>query len=86
MVNIGCGEDITIRELVVLMAETVGFDGEVVWDKSKPDGTSRKLLDVSRLRNLGWEPEIDLARGLSNTYEWYRDADRSSTRIMHNPG
>ena len=77
MVNIGCGEDITIRELVVLMAETVGFDGEVVWDKSKPDGTSRKLLDVSRLRNLGWEPEIDLARGLSNTYEWYRDADRS---------
>jgi GDP-L-fucose synthase len=68
LVNIGCGEDITIRALTELVAESVGFKGEIVWDHSKPDGTPRKLLDVSRIKALGWVPRVSLQEGLALTY------------------
>ena len=70
-VNLGSGEDISIRDLANLVAEVVGFDGRIQWDTSKPDGTPRKLLDVSRLRDLGWEPSISLRDGVASTYEWF---------------
>jgi GDP-L-fucose synthase len=70
-VNIGWGEDITIADLARLIAEIVGFEGEVKYDTSKPDGTPRKLLDVSRLRALGWSPKISLRDGIAQTYRWY---------------
>ena len=68
-VNIGYGSDVTIRELAELVKKTVGFQGEIVWDKSKPDGTPRKLMDSSRLLALGWKPQIDLATGIKLAYE-----------------
>ncbi len=71
IVNVGCGEDVTIRELVGLICDVVGFDGELTWDKTKPDGTPRKLLDVSKLRGLGWEPSIPLRDGIARTYDWF---------------
>ena len=70
-VNIGTGEDISIRELAALVAEVVGFDGRVEWDTSKPDGTPRKLLDVSRLKGLGWAPRIGLRDGVAASCEWF---------------
>lgn len=70
-VNVGTGEDISIADLAALVAEVVGFEGSIVWDSSKPDGTPRKLLDVTRLRGLGWEPTIGLREGIVATYEWY---------------
>ncbi|WP_338355661.1 GDP-L-fucose synthase [uncultured Marinobacter sp.] len=72
-INIGTGEDCTIEELAKLMAETVGFDGSVVLDSSKPDGAARKLLEVSRLNRLGWKAEIELVDGLKDTYTWFKD-------------
>jgi GDP-L-fucose synthase len=68
LLNIGCGEDLTIRELVELVMETVGYQGSVVYDSSKPDGTPRKLLDVSRMRSLGWSPRTPLGEGLALFY------------------
>ena len=70
-INVGTGVDVTIRELASTIADVVGYTGQVVWDSSKPDGTPRKLLDVSRLRGLGWEPQIGLREGIASTYEWY---------------
>ena len=70
-INIGTGEDVTIAELASTIADVVGFTGEVIWDTSKPDGTPRKLLDVTRLRELGWEPRIGLREGIADTYQWY---------------
>jgi GDP-L-fucose synthase len=72
-INVGCGSDVTIIELASLVAEVVGFDGGIATDPSKPDGTPRKLLDVSKLRRLGWQPKIDLKEGLVDTYRWYLD-------------
>jgi GDP-L-fucose synthase len=71
IVNVGCGEDISIRELAQLICEVVGFDGELGWDTSKPDGTPRKLLDVSKLSALGWKPAISLKDGIARTYKWF---------------
>ena len=71
--NIGTGSDRTIRELAELVGEVVGYRGEIRWDPDRPDGTPRKLLDVSRIRALGWAPEIELADGLRFTYRWYRE-------------
>jgi GDP-L-fucose synthase len=71
MINIGCGEDLSIRELATLIAEVVGFDGQLVFDPSKPDGTPRKLLDVSRLSAVGWQPHIALRDGIEQTYRWF---------------
>ena len=70
-VNVGCGKDSTIRDLAGLVAEVVGYRGKIVWDRSRPDGTPRKLLDVSRLNGLRWSFETDLRRGLRQTYQWY---------------
>ena len=71
IINVGCGEDISIRELSELICNVVGFDGELTWDTSKPDGTPRKLLDVTKLRALGWKPAIPLQDGITRTYEWF---------------
>ena len=68
MVNVGCGNDLTIRELAQLVAQTVGFEGQVVFDPSKPDGTPRKLLDISVVTQLGWSPSTDLRHGLHLAY------------------
>ena len=70
-VNVGTGEDCTIRELSHAIAKVVGFRGDIIFDSSKPDGTPRKLLDISRLRRLGWHHEIGLEQGLVNTYHWF---------------
>ena len=77
IVNVGCGEDVSIRELAELICEVLGFKGELAFDSSKPDGTPRKLLDVTRLRALGWSPRIPLRAGIAQTYEWYRSQVRS---------
>jgi GDP-L-fucose synthase len=71
IVNVGCGEDISIRELAELICEIVGFQGDLVWDATKPDGTPRKLLDVSKLHALGWRHTIGLREGIARTYEWF---------------
>ena len=71
-INIGTGRDVTIAELARTIADVVGFTGQFVYDNSKPDGTPRKLLDVSKLTALGWRPRIDLEVGICQTYEWYR--------------
>jgi GDP-L-fucose synthase len=71
IVNVGWGEDLTIRELAEAVREAVGFRGRLVFDASQPDGTPRKLLDVSRLRRLGWRPKIGLREGLADAYAWY---------------
>ena len=71
IINVGCGEDISIRELAELICEVVGFEGDLAWDVTKPDGTPRKLLDVSKLRALGWKPSIPLRDGIARTYEWF---------------
>lgn len=72
--NVGCGDDITIKELAETIARIVGFGGKISWDPSKPDGTPRKLLDISRLRALGWSPQIPLEDGVKSTYKWYQDS------------
>lgn len=72
IINVGCGEDISIRELAELICDVVGFDGELAWDTTKPDGTPRRLLDVTKLRALGWKPAIPLRDGIARTYEWFR--------------
>lgn len=71
IVNVGCGEDVTIRQLAELICDVVGFEGELVFDSSKPDGTPRKLLDVSKITALGWSPRIPLREGIAQTYQWY---------------
>lgn len=70
-VNVGSGKEVTIKELAELVKEVVGFEGELVWDTSKPDGTPRKLMDSSKLAELGWVPKIALKEGLVDTYKWY---------------
>ncbi|GAB3773364.1 GDP-L-fucose synthase [Nocardioides ginsengisegetis] len=72
-VNVGTGKDATIKEIAELVAEVVGFEGETRWDTSKPDGTPQKLLDVSKLREAGWEAQIGLREGLKSTVAWYRE-------------
>lgn len=71
IVNIGTGEDVTIKELAEKVKEVVGYSGAITWDKEKPDGTPRKLLDVSKLHGLGWKHKVSLEEGLKNTYTWF---------------
>jgi len=71
IINVGCGEDISIRELAELICDVVGFDGELAWDTTKPDGTLRKLLDVTKIRALDWKPVITLRDGINQTYDWF---------------
>lgn len=71
LINIGWGKDISIKELTVLIKEVTGFEGNFAFDTTKPDGTPRKLLDVSRLGSLGWQPKISLRDGIRHTHNWY---------------
>jgi GDP-L-fucose synthase len=72
IINVGTGEDLSVRELAELICDVVGFKGEIRWDASKPDGTPRKLLDISKIESLGWKPTIGLREGIARTYEWYQ--------------
>ena len=71
LLNVGSGKEITIKNLSNLIKEIIGFEGKLNFDSSKPDGNPRKLLDSSKIFNLGWEPKIDLNIGLDTTYKWY---------------
>lgn len=71
LVNIGTGEDVKIKELAGIIKDIVGFDGRIEHDLSKPDGTPKKLLDISKIKSLGWEPKINLKHGIKKAYEWY---------------
>jgi GDP-L-fucose synthase len=79
IINVGTGEDIRIRDLATLVARTIGFEGSLQFDSTKPDGAPRKLLDISRIRGLGWKPTWSLEDGIAKTYEWFRSdlADQS---------
>jgi GDP-L-fucose synthase len=70
-INIGTGHELSIKELASKIKTAVGFTGEVIWDASKPDGTMRKVLDSSKITNLGWKPLISLDQGVTSTVEWY---------------
>jgi GDP-L-fucose synthase len=78
IINVGSGDEVSIAGLAQMIGEVVGYQGEIVHDLSKPDGTPRKLLDNSRLLALGWKPEISLIDGLANTYAWYRQSTQSA--------
>jgi GDP-L-fucose synthase len=73
LINIGTGKDTSIKELAELIKNVVGFKGKINWDDTKPDGTPRKLLDVSKLHQLGWQHKIELKQGIKDTYEWYKN-------------
>jgi GDP-L-fucose synthase len=79
-INIGCGEDVSIADLAETVRDVVGFKGRAVFDPKMPDGTPRKLLDVSRLRTLGWSPKIPLRDGISKTYAWFRDNEAQARK------
>lgn len=78
IVNIGTGEDVTIKELADMVRSVVGYSGEIVWDTSKPDGTPQKLLDVSKIHALGWKHTIPLEQGLASTYVWFKNSFKSA--------
>ena len=80
--NVGYGEEVTIMELALLIKKVVGFEGELIMDASKPDGTMRKLTDISRIKALGWEPKITLEAGLKETYQWFRDKYESGDFVV----
>lgn len=81
-INVGTGTDLSIRELAELIAAVVGFEGELEFDTSKPDGTPRKLMDVNLLKSLGWEAKIGLREGLEDTYDWFK-RNQDSARGLH---
>ncbi len=72
-INVGTGRDVTIKELTEKIAKVVGYDGEIRWDTSKPNGTPRKVMNVDRMKSLGWEPKVGLYEGISRTYEWFKE-------------
>ncbi len=80
-INVGVGHDLTIRELASLVAATVGYEGRLEWDTGKPDGTPRKVLDVSRIQALGWKPAIQLSDGIASTYAWFQQHAASDARL-----
>ena len=80
--NIGVDQDVSIKELAELIAEVVGYKGGVEWDRTKPDGAPRKLLDSERIRSLGWKPTVTLAEGIAATYRWYLNhVDRETSQV-----
>ena len=81
--NVGTGIDISIQELVDIVAKSVGFQGEIIWDKSKPDGTPKKQLDVSRLKSLGWQPKINLQEGILRTIEEFQCGLKDGAIRLH---
>ena len=70
-INVGSGHEVSIKELAIKISKVVGFSGEIIWDSNKPDGTPRKVLDSSKIANLGWKPLISLDQGIASTVEWY---------------
>jgi GDP-L-fucose synthase len=80
IINVGTGKDITIKELAEIIKKVVGYEGEIIWDASKPDGTPRKLLDVSKINKLGWTAKINLEDGIKKTYEWFKE-NYENTRL-----
>jgi GDP-L-fucose synthase len=72
-INIGSGEDLSIKDLATKVSKAAGFTGDVIWDSSKPDGTPRKVLDVTKIKNLGWKPSISLDEGIAQTIQWYQE-------------
>ena len=75
--NIGTGDDITIMQLAEMIQSVTGHHGKILWDSTKPDGTPRKLMDVSKMKNLGWEYSTELEHGVKKTYKWFLDNKRS---------
>lgn len=73
-INVGTGEDVTIKELAKTISNVVGFMGDIEWDTTKPNGTPRKVLNVDKIKSLGWEPKIGLREGIEKTYEWYKES------------
>ena len=73
-INIGTGEELTIKELSKLVAQAVHFDGEIAWDRSKPNGTPRKLIDVTKLHGLGWKHNVEIGDGVRKLYDWYKQS------------
>lgn len=69
--NVGTGDDLSFKELALLVQKVIGHQGEIIWDTSKPDGTPRKVMEVSKLKNLGWSPKISLEQGIEETYQWF---------------
>ena len=82
IINIGTGEDVTIKELAEMIVEVTGYENDYEWDTSKPNGTPRKVLNVDKVKSLGWEPKISLREGLESTYEWMKN-NRSNLRIYN---
>ena len=76
VVNVGCGNDLSIGEVAGIIRDAVGYRGRLVFDPSKPDGTPRKLLDISRIRNLGWTPTVDLRTGIARAYADFLESER----------
>ena len=74
IINVGTGKDITIKDLAETIADVVGFKGEIVWDTSKPNGTPRKVLNVDKIKSLGWKPKVSLREGIQKTYDLYKDS------------
>jgi len=79
-VKVGCGSDVTIRELAEMVASAVGYSGRISFDASKPDGTPRKLLDVQRIFEMGWRPQVTLSEGIAGTYAWFRSHETTARR------
>lgn len=79
--NVGTGTDLTIKELAELIQKTVGHQGEIIWDSSKPDGTPRKLMDVSKMKNIGWSATISLEEGIKATYQWFLENENSFKEV-----
>jgi GDP-L-fucose synthase len=79
--NVGCGEDVTIKDLAETIALVTGFKGNLEWDSSKPDGTPQKLLDTTRINDIGWKPTISLEQGIQETYAWFREELRTNSRL-----
>jgi GDP-L-fucose synthase len=71
--NVGTGTDVTIKELAETIADVVGYTGEIKWDATKPNGTPRKVLNIDKIKSIGWDPQIGLRQGIESTYEWYKD-------------
>jgi GDP-L-fucose synthase len=78
--NVGSGHEVSISDLAKEIASVVGFEGEIAWDTSKPNGSQRKLLDSSYIKSLGWKPKVSLSEGIENTYHWFTDPN-SKVRI-----
>ena len=75
IINVGTGEDLTIKELTKLISIIIGYEGEIRWDTTKPNGTPRKVLNVDKIKSLGWSPKIGIRQGIYDTYEWYKQYD-----------